>query len=457
MADIFLNSVDGNDADDGSTWALAKLTIATGIAGIDTTDQRIVIDSSHAETAASITYTCPGTPAAPNQLLSVTQTGASGISALTAGATFTANSGSTGLTFNGSYYGYGLKFIVSTTSSTGLNIGGASGNVVTLDTCDLHYTGSGASGSIALGAGVSGGGGKVTLNNCNFKFGATGQRVSYVSEVEINGGAWAGTGTLNPTAIFTPLTGGGRGSKLTVSGFDFSSLNAAINLIGTGQGGSTAVFRNCKLPSSWTGAPIADASLVSGQRVEVHNCDSGDTNYVLWVKCYEGSINHNTAIRNDAGATDGTTRLSWKMSSTANVKYPCSGLISPEIVKWNETTGSAITVTVEFVHDTNVAAGQGAGTSSRFRDDEVWLEIQYLGTSGVPLSLFADDAAATVITTAADQTDSSVTWTTTGLTTPQKQKMSVPFTPQEKGFIIARVVLAAASKTIYVDPLLTVS
>ena len=85
------------------------------------------------------------------------------------------------------------------------------------------------------------------------------------------------------------------------------------------------------------------------------------------------------------------------------------------------------------------------------------MEVQYLGTSGTPLALFVDDAAADYITATADQADSSASWTTTGMTNPNTQKLNVTFTPQEKGFIHAVVRLAVASKTVYVDPKITVS
>jgi hypothetical protein len=45
-----------------------------------------------------------------------------------------------------------------------------------------------------------------------------------------------------------------------------------------------------------------------------------------------------------------------------------------------------------------------------------------------------------------------VDWTTTGLSSPVKQKMESTFTPQEKGTYIARVCLGRASTTLYVCP-----
>jgi len=135
------------------------------------------------------------------------------------------------------------------------------------------------------------------------------------------------------------------------------------------------------------------------------------------------------------------------METSANAEYPHQALVSPEIQIWNETVGSSVTVTVDFLHD----------SVTNLQDDEIWLEVEYLGTSGFPLSLFVDDAAADVLATPADQTTSSATWTTTGMSNPNEQKLSVSFTPQEKGTIIAGVHVAKASYTVYIDPLLQVS
>lgn len=453
MTDQFLNSGDGSDANSGADWTTEKLTIATGIAGIDAAGDRVLINSGHTESAASISYTAPGTAASPMQLLSVTPTGTSGISALTAGATFTAT-GASGNIWAGSFYAYGLTLVDSSASSHAMDIGGNVNSVQTWENCTFKLTGAGGSSTFKFGALVTGGGGKLKLINPTFETGATGQKIAPQGSVEILGGSWSASGT-DPTAVFSHpgAQATGRGTTLLVDGFDFSNLPSTVNLVGGSGCAQSMVFRNCKLPASWTGAPIstADASGAPGLRIEMYNCDNADTNYRLWIRDYNGDVKHSTSVYNDAGASDGTTRISWEMATTANVAYPASTLVSPDIVKWNETTGSALTATVEIVHNS-----QGSGTGGAVKDSEVWLEVEYLGTSGIPLSLFADDAVADVITTAADQDSSSAAWTgdSAGWDT---QKLVVTFTPQEKGFIIARVHVAKASATICVDPLLTVA
>jgi hypothetical protein len=186
----------------------------------------------------------------------------------------------------------------------------------------------------------------------------------------------------------------------------------------------------------------------------MYNCDSSDTNYRLWIAQQFGVITSDTAIYNDAGADDGSAQgFSWKMVSTADAEFPHQVLTSDEIVKWNETTTGTLTATVEIVHDS-----QGSGTNGALRDDEIWLEVMCMDPGGTPIGKWQSDMCANLNlnSNAADQASSSATWTgdSSGWDT---QKLSVSFTPKEKGYVHARVHLAKASATVYVDPLLTIA
>jgi hypothetical protein len=174
----------------------------------------------------------------------------------------------------------------------------------------------------------------------------------------------------------------------------------------------------------------------------MYNCDSGTTNYRLWIETYAGSIKSETTLVKTGGASDGTTALSWKLTTTANANETIAPLITDDMAIWIDSTGSTKTISVDILHNSATA----------LTDAEVWLEIDYLGSSAQPLGTPASDKRATVLTTAANQTTSSATWTTTGMTNPIKQKLEVTFTPNMKGFVYARVCLAKASYTIYVDP-----
>jgi len=220
-----------------------------------------------------------------------------------------------------------------------------------------------------------------------------------------------------------------------------------MNLItGTASTSMYASFRNCKLPASWSGQ-LYSGTHNDSEVFELFNCSAGDVNYAYRRDTTWGYIIHETTLVKTGGASDGTTPISWKFVTNAAAEYPLFILSSAKLQKWNETTGSAVTVTVDFLRD----------SATNLQDDEIWLEVEYLGTSGFPLGTFTDDAAADVLTSPADQTTSAATWTTTGMANPNEQKLSVTFTPQEKGLVIARVCVGLASATIYVDPELQVS
>jgi hypothetical protein len=442
MPNIYVRSTDGSDSDNGSTWALAKATL-TGAAAIDAAGDTIYVSQAHAEsTGSAVTINLAGTPASPVRLICGND-GAEPSTALATTATVTTTVGN--LVVNGAAYVYGIRF----TSAAVAAMNQAGNAHQTYESCAFRTTNVGSAGGIGFG-GAANNSFSTLVKNCTFKFNAVSQGIGVQSIAVFEGGSIESGGT-TPTSLF-----GGAGdrthSTIVVDGFDFSNLSSGFNLYKPNvPGGATAVFRNCKLPASWSGALITSIT-VMGQRAEMYNCDSTDTNYRLWVEDYAGSIKSETVVIRTGGANDGTTGLSWKMVTSANSTHPVGVLRSPEVVQWNETTGSGLTATIEIVHDS-----QGAGSGSKFQDDEIWLEVMYLGTSGVPLGTWITDCKADVLAAAANQTDSSETWTTTGLTTPVKQKLSVTFTAQEKGFIHARVVMAKASKTAYICPKLAVA
>jgi hypothetical protein len=141
------------------------------------------------------------------------------------------------------------------------------------------------------------------------------------------------------------------------------------------------------------------------------------------------------------------------MATSASALFPSAPLESPEMVKWNTATGSSKTVTVEIVHD-------GAAA---FDNDEVWLEVQYLSASGTPLGAIVTDRMTNVLSTPAAQATSTATWTgdtgtgPNGSATWNTLKLECTFTPEKAGYIHAKVVMAVPSKTVFVDPLMTVA
>ena len=253
---------------------------------------------------------------------------------------------------------------------------------------------------------------------------------------------------VNPnTTAFKPSGASCRAFDVMVEGCDLSGYGSGRNLVDVGTlPAGEMIFRNCK-----TGASVSftTGSFPSpGPLVKIHNADSADTQHVLYESGYAGSVALETTQVRSGGANNGIAPYSWRMTSSANCNYFVAPLETPEFPAiWNDTVGSAITIEVEVLHDSATA----------LTDAECWLEVQYLRTTGYPLGLYADDRVASVLAAPANQPASSETWTTTGMSNPNKQVLSVTVTPQEVGYIQARVALGKASYTIVVDPMMTVS
>jgi len=439
----YVRSTDGNDADSGLTWALAKATIV-GAAAVMAAGERCWISQAHAETqAAGMTITSPGTAAAPCEFLCGNDA-AEPPTALATTATI-ATSGANTISLVGYAYTYGVTFLPgSTTNAADFRIVISELDQWVLDTCGVTLdAGSSSRMRIGHGSGAVALPGLICLN-CTVVFGNTSQGIVTRGAVaRFQGGSIALTGTV-PTTLF--LRSAGPPNLLKVRGVNLSAFGSGTALVNVGDAApGLATIEHCRLGSGValvTGTPPSP----NGYVVQMDNCDSADTNYRMQRHQYEGNSYSETTLIRTGGASDGTTGLSHKHVSSANSKF-YAPLYGPEMVVWNDAVGASQTVTCEILHDSLTA----------LTDAEVWLETEYLGTTGFPLSLFASDRAASIIAAPANQAASSETWTTTGMTNPNKQKLVTTQTPQEKGYYRCRVAVAKASYTVYADPKLAVA
>lgn len=450
MSDIYVRSTDGLDSDNGTTWALAKATLA-GADAIEAAGDRIFLSQVHAETNASaVAYTFAGTIGNPTKIICGNDAAQPPTSTTTGASVST--TGASNLRISGSAYFQGIAFNCGSPAqnfaSPSFNFSGMAQQHYR--NCDLFLIDQHPSSIVSIGSQNGGDASKTLLQGCRLKLSNAAQTIILCGSVRIDGGSIAaGSSSPTPDGLFH-LGAVGMSGEVLIENFDFSVLSATFSLITAPSGtpyGGRFVARNCKLPASWTGSLVSAAFTTPFFRAEMYNCDSGDTNYALWIEDCYGSIKHETTIVKTGGASDGTTPVSWKVTSNANTNEYAGVLRSGELAIWNDVVGSAKTVTVDIVRDSATA----------LTDAEVWIEVEYLGTTGFPLGVEASSKRATVLTTPAAITTSTATWTTTGMTSPNKQKLSVTFTPQKKGYFVARVCVAKASATLYVDPTLQVT
>jgi hypothetical protein len=312
------------------------------------------------------------------------------------------------------------------------------------EACKLKLGTTSGTAFIRFGVGAAGTYCKVELENTVLQFGATTQSVRFFyGEFLWRNTASAIAGSVPATFITLSALPGHHNAVF--QSLDLSALTGNLINVSEIAQGSVYTFSNCKLGSGFT-FTTGTHSGIGGPEVNFINCDSEDTNYNYYRETAQGTIVDETTLVKSGGASDGTTPFSRKFVTNANSKFGWP-LVSKPLSGWNDEIGSPKTATVEILHD----------NATPLKDDEAWLELDYLANSGDPGGAAVSNRKASPVATAANQASSSVTWTTTGMSNPNKQKLAVNFTPQKKGSVRGRVHFAKPSYTAYVDWKMTVA
>lgn len=353
--------------------------------------------------------------------------------------------GSSAITISGSVYMHGVNFYAgSATSPANITMCNTSfSQYHSFKNCSFNLNNTASTSVINL---TSSGGQSsyIYFDNVNISFGHVSQKM-YVHFGNLYWKGGAITGSIAPTNLFD---GGAtsRPGQMEINGVDLSLMTTGKSLFALGVlPGFDYKISNSKLGS---GASITSGALtVRAVSIELNNVSAIDSNYTFSYSRYEGTLREETAIVKTNGASDGTTPYTFKIVTSANAKV-IAPLVTPTLpVIWNETIGSSVTVTVDLLHDSVTA----------LHNDEVWMVVEYLGTSGFSKSNFISSGLANILATSSTIPASSATWPGNGMTNPNTQKMSVTFTPEEVGYIQVKVYVGIASYTLYVDPKLQVS
>jgi hypothetical protein len=350
--------------------------------------------------------------------------------------------GASSITFGALFAHFdGIIFNAGTgATAANINLSNTSGLWLRFDNCSLRLATTASTSKIRLGSGGTGWGSLSEWNNTTVSFGAVGQTIEIGASLKWHNTPSALSGSI-PTVVFTPLTS--EGGFIECIGVDFSAAGSGKTLVGGGGIVATASIRfiDCKLDAAVTKSAVPTAAPAS-HNIDFIRCASSGVNYTVHHHRMPGLLIEETTIVRTGGASDGTTTIAWKIVTTANCAFGMP-FECPAIAIWNDTTGSAVTATVEGIW------GGGAVPN----DDDIWLDVEYLGDASSPQGSFVNDGKADLLATAAGQTSSSETWG--GSTT--KFKLVVAFTPQMKGWCYCRVKVGRASTTMYIDPLCVLS
>jgi hypothetical protein len=348
-----------------------------------------------------------------------------------------------GITFNptsGGIYVYGISFLAGVGSNglvniimTGLNAS------YYFDAC-LFKIASTATASCLIQCGASS---IVLWNNCTVYFGNASNYIDVgtISFTWQNTGPILASGSVIPTGLLAQ-SANARLCNLVLEALDLGQLTGALDRQGAVFEMGTWLVKDCKLNAAMT----VPAPQAYGQTTQLVRSDSGATNYKSSRYAFEGIQTTETSITRVGGATDGVTPSSDKMATTANAQWLRPFTAMPLAI-WNETTGANVTVTVYGT----VNAG-----ALPF-NDEIWMEVEYLGSSSSPLGTIVTTTKASVLAANAAVASDGSTWNGggSGAGWSPFKLTALLSSPQlaMKGFIYITIKAAKASTTYYIDPL----
>jgi hypothetical protein len=346
----------------------------------------------------------------------------------------------TTLNFSGRGYSYGVQYVAQTTITFNNN-----STIWTFESngpTSLVLNQSDTSGT-ARTFNIGGGGNNVALivKNAGINLGGVAHLFSggYSSRFIWKNGKLTAPNELNTMIYYC--------CNLEWEDVDFSAMctGATARTLFSQSSSGYAIFSRCKIPSGAGFTITLGGNLYYALKFLMSHCSSANDTYNFLNIDFLGSTIDETTIVRTNGASDGTTPQSWKMISTSNARDLIEGTVSPPITIWNPDA-SEKTFTVEGIYD----------SATNLQNDEVWMELEYPANNTDGLGAMSRTRVDPV-TAAADLTASTVAWTTTGITNVNKFKFAVTVTPGKAGPVTAKIYLAKASTTIYIDPMITIS
>ncbi len=386
-------------------WAgpLARMSQAVTTNWGDVAGQIFYLSSDHAETTATAGGpTSRGSLAAPNQWLSVDRTGSVPPVAadLEVGALIE-NTTTANFDLNGWLKRcFGITFRVGNGGSNANSIRPTSASEKFFDNCrfELNSTSSGA----AFSWSNVGNHGRWRFKECVFKFGHTNNCIFASSGAleEYIGCSIDGAGAA-PTSLFRSS---GDACQVHGRGCDFSVVSSFLAGTGGGQNNSQFfLFEGCKLSTAVLAAPFrfADSTATDQTFGLVDRCSDGTANnYLTHWQQFCGTLRSNIlVVRNGGAQLPDTQALSWSMVSTSNCNIGGSRFDSLKMLSYNDVVSDDVTITVYGV----------SNTAAMLTQANVWLEIQYPGSSASSIFTCVDTLGDT-ISTATDLTADTSDW-----------------------------------------------
>ena len=443
MATYFVASGGSNTAP-YDTWAKAATSLATALGAATTSGDVVVIQynavpTTDAEVSADTTYNIYGIA-----IVSASNDGGSAYTPTAMGTSYWIGNSTTNRTINfnfGSirskcyFYGLTLRTAGSTNDIISINSGSGANGPSLFQDCYFWNGNSNSSSTIR----VQGANGEFRFLGCTFRFGSTSQSFDLNGTVELIGCSLSASGS-TPTNLLSAAASAGQ-QQIRFIGCDLSLVTNTLVPSITGAI-ARVLFERCKLGSGVV-VLAAQTNMLGLSEVWVLDCHTGDTHMVF------GYYNGLGSLTKDTGIYYTTTGASWKIVTTSYC-----GRFAPFVtpwIDWYHDGTSSITPYFEVLRD---------GSSTAYKDHELWAEFTAKVTSGVTTaSQYQDRASAANYLTSggSDQATGAGagSWTGEGgALWSGKIDSGSSFTPAEVGYIRGRIQFAVASETVYIDPVI---
>lgn len=389
----------GQEADQVSgTWkaphALLQnaMTATWGVAG-DT----FFVGDNHAQTQGSaLTLASPGTAAAPCGIYCVNATGSvPPVSAdLRTTATIT-TTGAFGINTSGHLRMNGITLSAGTgASGAAINLCSGGGNQFYRN-CAMRHGTTNAGGNLLVIGNFSSSAARIEWNNTTYQPNGVDAAINVPAASFIwrnTSAAIAGSFALTPLFVDTQA----RLGNALLEGIDLSAFGSGKTIVAAQGGPTKFIIKDCKIGS---GVTVAATPTFPGAEIHILRSDSSGTNYRSDKYSYQGTQVVETTIVRTGGASDGTTGISWNITTNANNKWLMPYEANPSVL-WNGVIGNDVTITLEGVW--NAAALPN--------NDDIWFDAEYLGSFGSPLGSFKTCGKTDGLATGAALTASTQAW-----------------------------------------------
>ena len=403
MADVYVDS-SATGADDGTSKTDAYPSMSAALTG-EGDGQRYLLSHTHQENpGAALTLTFSADRANPDQLVSIDYSDDS----FTQGALINADA-SAALTIDGNFKSSGVNFTAGSggaSSSIQLRINTADDAEQEYDNCTLYLNSSSANSYTLVGADST------TTEGAKVKFG---EGVVYRKG---NAGQWwylrDAIINMSGFSVHASSSGGSTSGEfrglsdltiLNIDDSDFTNFGTSWDIYNKVNGSLRIFMNRCLMASGWNGDLSSDgvADMFPADLIRMINCGDEDVNHGYDSAENAGEITDQVDLY--ASGTTGAEYnsadipISYKMVSSANCSFVSQKLESPIIAKYNTDTTEQ-TVTLEFIHN----------EAALLQDDEIWMELSYLGDSGSQKGTVTNDGMADPMATAANQETSTKAW-----------------------------------------------